>query len=582
MDEQIAYFRALIAQNPDHVDAHLKLALLWRRSRRRTEAISAYTAAAELLASKGSVLKAIGACRAILEMDPSNTDAKLMMARLYAQQPARNARVVEVIEPPSLVEEEEEEPELIVLSAADAVNEIHSTEIVALDRPEVRTPRPVEPIGDGAVAQPDVHLAVTTAQPALSRQTAQRDVHREVTVARAAPVRPVEPATERPTVEAVKIMRSEPPPPAEPRYTPIPRPIPDDDEDAVVLDGEELASMLESIDDVSFVEDMISDGPATSDVPEPELEALIQDSIFSALGGGQEQAVNGSTTSHPFGRPGPASLPNPNQMVSVDAITVPPSPLFERLPQGTLDQFIEDLQMRRVRRSQCIINENVHHHGLFVLVKGLARVERRTRDGIEHLSDLNPGDFFGEFEVLTGKPPKVSVRAIEEVTVLELPQRILNRLAKHDPTIWQVLWTFYHQRLLNNLMVSSKLFSSLNSAEREVLSQEFTRVELNAGQLIVRQGQPAQGLYLLARGELVLEKAGQVEPLATLGEGDFFGTIFSVGRTVASASARATADSTLLLLRRARLTSLIQRHPQIDVELRRLVLLRPIFVGQTS
>ena len=65
MDEHIAYYRRLIAQDPRHADAHLHLAALLRRHGRQHEAISTYQAAAALLSDAGLFQEAISASKSI-------------------------------------------------------------------------------------------------------------------------------------------------------------------------------------------------------------------------------------------------------------------------------------------------------------------------------------------------------------------------------------------------------------------------------------------------------------------------------------------------------------------------------------
>ncbi len=344
--------------------------------------------------------------------------------------------------------------------------------------------------------------------------------------------------------------------------------------ETIELDEADLIEALEGSDDAFSVEGSTEGFEG--------IEDLVRGSIQNVL----DQSAPMVT-----GRPAAAAEPDEDPVdleedpsMVIEGVEIPNTPLFSRLPPGTFMTLLKRMNVRRVREGECIIQENVRHNTLSIILSGSVRIERRTPDGILALAQMGRGEFFGEFELLTGQEPKVVVRAETPVALLEIPQSLIAKIAEKDPTIWQVLWNFYHERLLNNLLAGSSLFMSLNGQERAALATEFKRVEAGADQTIMRQGQASEGLYLIARGEVVVkhDQEASSQVVATLREGDFFGTVSSLTRSPVRATVRATRDTTLLFLRRARLAALGQRHPEVDVALRRLVAYRQIVVGKTG
>ena len=65
MQEHIAYYRRLIAEDPRNIDAHLRLGAIWRQEGQVGEAVRAYNSAARLLSEGGLELEAIAACRGV-------------------------------------------------------------------------------------------------------------------------------------------------------------------------------------------------------------------------------------------------------------------------------------------------------------------------------------------------------------------------------------------------------------------------------------------------------------------------------------------------------------------------------------
>jgi hypothetical protein len=74
----------------------------------------------------------------------------------------------------------------------------------------------------------------------------------------------------------------------------------------------------------------------------------------------------------------------------------------------------------------------------------------------------------------------------------------------------------------------TELFSGLAEPEAAVLATFFQRVEVEPETVIVRQGDPADALYVLESGEVEVRSRGsdgQSTPVATIGAGDYFGEI---------------------------------------------------------
>ena len=74
----------------------------------------------------------------------------------------------------------------------------------------------------------------------------------------------------------------------------------------------------------------------------------------------------------------------------------------------------------------------------------------------------------------------------------------------------------------------TELFSGLADAEAAVLATFFERVEVEPETVIVRQGDPSDALYVVETGEVEVRSRGadgQSTPVATIGEGDYFGEI---------------------------------------------------------
>jgi len=492
MQEHIAYYKQLVADDPQNIDAHLRLGAIWRQAGHVDEAVRAYNTAARLLARGGLDLEAIAACRAVFELDPSHLETKLFLAQLYARSPAgkEDGRVANAIAPV------EPEQELVVLMAEDAISEpaYEEYEYVDLDDDVSSEEEVLSEDVMGSYDEGEGEIP-TVKRPVLSRPT------------------------------------------------------------AAVGEASELDGGVEW----NFEDHQASFG---------EIEDLVMDSIQIAMDSIDYEG----------------HFQEADDPISLDGVAIPRTPIFSHLPAATFMTLSKHMEMRRVDEGESIISVKANHRALFIILSGEVRVDRPTPEGTKFLATMTRGAFFGEFELLTGQSPKVDVVAETAVALLVIPHSLIAAIAEKDPTIWQVLWNFYHERLLNNLLATSSIFGSLTGSERIRLANEFNRVEVPSGKRIIRQGQPSEGLYLIARGEVEVrhDHDDRVNIVATLREGDFFGTVSSVTRSPVMATVNATQETTLLFLRRSRLSSLTKGKPEIEKALRRLVAYRQVIVGKTG
>jgi CRP-like cAMP-binding protein len=111
---------------------------------------------------------------------------------------------------------------------------------------------------------------------------------------------------------------------------------------------------------------------------------------------------------------------------------------------------------------------------------------------------------------------------------------------------------------------SLALFEHLSEASAKELAQ-FLHVErAPAGSIVIEEGSVGDTLYVLAEGQVRIEKvveAGEFKELALLAAGDFFGEMALIEETRRSARARALVDTTLVTLRRGDLERWLQADP---------------------
>ena len=105
------------------------------------------------------------------------------------------------------------------------------------------------------------------------------------------------------------------------------------------------------------------------------------------------------------------------------------------------------------------------------------------------------------------------------------------------------------------------LFEELSEEEREVLSEEIERIELEPGDVLFREQEEASGLVLLVEGRVRLESQ-RVGELGSVGPGSALGAVSLVTVGPREASAIAESACSIFLLRRSTFRRLADDAPR--------------------
>jgi signal transduction histidine kinase len=123
---------------------------------------------------------------------------------------------------------------------------------------------------------------------------------------------------------------------------------------------------------------------------------------------------------------------------------------------------------------------------------------------------------------------------------------------------------------------AAPLFTGLSDADLERLAATVERQSLGPGELLIREGDPGDAMYVVVSGELeVTKRAGATEqPLARVGPGAIQGEIAALQGTERAASVRAITDVEVLRIPREGLLALLDSGPDAALALVHTVLER--------
>jgi signal transduction histidine kinase len=123
----------------------------------------------------------------------------------------------------------------------------------------------------------------------------------------------------------------------------------------------------------------------------------------------------------------------------------------------------------------------------------------------------------------------------------------------------------------------SKLFSGIPVTDLVGLRDSIEVRHYTTGQVVFRQGDSGDGLYLIQKGTVEISvrvNEGSKHTLSELAAGDFFGEMAVVDNEPRSATATASTDSELCFIHSDKLLEMLQRVPTLAATLTREVSLR--------
>jgi CRP/FNR family cyclic AMP-dependent transcriptional regulator len=113
-----------------------------------------------------------------------------------------------------------------------------------------------------------------------------------------------------------------------------------------------------------------------------------------------------------------------------------PIPLFEGLPQESIDQLLSGGVQRTYPKNSVIINEGDEATSLYIVLSGRLKVYRADADGKEFILDtLTEGEHFGELALVDDEPRSASVATLEPCKLLVLSKASFHESLTGNPEL---------------------------------------------------------------------------------------------------------------------------------------------------
>jgi cAMP-dependent protein kinase regulator len=256
----------------------------------------------------------------------------------------------------------------------------------------------------------------------------------------------------------------------------------------------------------------------------------------------------------------------------------PHIPLFSELEKQELQLLLSHIQSKTYQKDSLICREGEGGDSLFVISRGEVAIIKQAPGGKEtRVQNLKDGDFFGEFGFFIDQKRHATVKAITDCELLEISRNGLHEMIKVHPRLNEVLQNLFKERVLDNFLALSPLFSSLTFEERREVIKRFHLRKAPGETILFKGGDPPTSLFMVRNGgvEIFTQNGhGKKVILALLQSGNIFGEIGLLFDRPRMANAKTTRPTKLLEITQEDFKACLLRFPNLQMKLKEVSLKR--------
>ena len=184
------------------------------------------------------------------------------------------------------------------------------------------------------------------------------------------------------------------------------------------------------------------------------------------------------------------------------------------------------------------------------------------------IAELGAGELFGEMTCMSYYPRSATVRAKTDCVMLEMLRNVLDILQRNK-TFRAQLERNYRNRALDSHLRSVPIFASLTKDFIDHLRDRVELLRFSPGQVICRQGEMADSLYLVRIGFVKVseERPGGELILAYLARGGYFGEIALLSGSPRTATCTALDHVEVVRIAREDFELMLNRFPDVRTRL---------------
>src|SRR5579862_9479 len=230
---------------------------------------------------------------------------------------------------------------------------------------------------------------------------------------------------------------------------------------------------------------------------------------------------------------------------------------FAGLPASYLQEVVQRMEILQIRAGDMIRQQEEPDKCIYMILTGRFGFSPAAGRLTKRVTDLIPGQCFGDFLLPAGPPRDSDVYALEDSRLARLADYSVNGLFTSYPDeTKQLIRRIQESSRKADISIAlrvSKLFAPLPDDVFPELESELESVTLAGGEILFRQGDVGDALYLVVSGRLnvAVERELGEFVVAELGPGETVGEMALLGGDARSGTVRAIRDTRLAKLSRS-------------------------------
>eukprot|EP00096_Caligus_rogercresseyi_P002937 TRINITY_DN1534_c0_g1_i4.p1 TRINITY_DN1534_c0_g1~~TRINITY_DN1534_c0_g1_i4.p1 ORF type:complete len:398 (+),score=107.54 TRINITY_DN1534_c0_g1_i4:45-1238(+) len=219
--------------------------------------------------------------------------------------------------------------------------------------------------------------------------------------------------------------------------------------------------------------------------------------------------------------------------------------LFRSLDQEQLAQVLDAMFERTVSSGESIIRQGDDGDNFYIIESGVYDIFVKSLDspsGDKAIGSYDNTGSFGELALMYNMPRAATIKAVTDGLLWAMDRSTFRKIVLRN--------AFQKRQMYEKILESVPLLKSLSPYERMNLADALVSRYFEAGQIIVKQGDVADGMYFIEDGRVSISMLNNDEEkfLKTQEKGEYFGELALVTHRPRAATVKAQGNVRLAFL----------------------------------
>ncbi len=249
------------------------------------------------------------------------------------------------------------------------------------------------------------------------------------------------------------------------------------------------------------------------------------------------------------------------------------SELFNQVDESVWQVICAKSEFVELKKGQVLFHRDDPGDAMYVVILGQLNVFLHDEKGRQAIiGKVDPFMPVGEIQALIGGRRTTSVCANSPTRLLKIPPPVIEYIASNAPDTFKKILNIARKRLRNDQLrkLLPNLFGTLDKTELNYIEKHSEWVHLCRGEVLCRQGDPGDCLYIVVNGRLQAVKEDEHHNktvLGTIGRGELLGEIAFLTEGLRSATLLATRESDLVKISMDVFERLANDYPRVSMSI---------------